>query len=30
MIEAVKDPEAKEIIRKMIKTKMVEPDKYLR
>jgi len=25
MIEAVKDPEAKEIIRKMIKTKMVEP-----
>jgi multimeric flavodoxin WrbA len=25
MIEAVKDPEAKEIVRKMIKTKMVEP-----
>ena len=25
MIEAVKDPEAKEIIRKMIKTKMVQP-----
>ena len=25
MIEAVKDPQAKEVIRKMIKTKMVEP-----
>ena len=29
MIEAVKDPEAKEIIRKMIKTKMVEPYKKI-
>jgi hypothetical protein len=29
MIEAVKDPEAKEIIRKMIKTQMVEPYKKI-
>ena len=27
MIEAIKDPEAKEMIRKMIKSQMVEPHK---
>jgi hypothetical protein len=29
MMEAVKDPEAKEIIRKMIKTEMVGPHKKI-